>query len=723
MNAYRFFILFFFLCWGMFFPAMAQDDIARIKQNYFRLLVPGQDDTHHLKSVLATIPPEVEVSDQVVVELHQRYPFDLKKIAGYLSSQTPEGTWPDINYQDKKRSGWEPKIHTERILELTKLYRSKETEYYNSPQVEAVIHKALHYWFEAKLVCQNWWYNQIGIPKTLGTAFVLFEDKLTAEEKQQAIALMENARFGMTGQNKVWLAGNVLMRALLQGDEKLVGMARDTIVSEIVTGQPEGIQADWSFHQHGTQQQFGNYGLSFVSSMSFFSGVFAGTSLAFDSQKLDNISRLIDEGYRWVLWKGRMDISALGRQLFHHAQIHKALSLAFVASELGGGIDAYANSVAQSLIAENYGIGKVKQPLVGYRHFWRSDYTVYRTPDWMASVKMASQRVTGVECMNGDNMKGFYMADGATYIYQDGNEYLDIFPLWNWRKLPGVTAIQADAPMPVVKGYKPGNDAVVAGGVGDGRQGLTAMELNRAGVTARKAWIFTDDFILCLGAGITSDSCGVSVATTIDQCHKRDELLLLQQNEWKAVKECTTLDKEECRFYHNGRGYIVWPGQQVWAECARCSGQWHDVMQMYRPAVVEGDVISLGVNHGERPNQSSYQYLILPKVDKQAVADFDVSTIQIVRNDTVAQIVSEPASDQWWVAAYHPVTLDLGKGKALELKTPGGYMLRRNGDKYTLWAADLSQEHDKIVLSINGHETSFPFPTEKGKTTDIDLTF
>ena len=291
MNAYRFFILFFFLCWGMFFPAMAQDDIARIKQNYFRLLVPGQDDTHHLKSVLATIPPEVEVSDQVVVELHQRYPFDLKKIAGYLSSQTPEGTWPDINYQDKKRSGWEPKIHTERILELTKLYRSKETEYYNSPQVEAVIHKALHYWFEAKLVCQNWWYNQIGIPKTLGTAFVLFEDKLTAEEKQQAIALMENARFGMTGQNKVWLAGNVLMRALLQGDEKLVGMARDTIVSEIVTGQPEGIQADWSFHQHGTQQQFGNYGLSFVSSMSFFSGVFAGTSLAFDSIKTVSKSR------------------------------------------------------------------------------------------------------------------------------------------------------------------------------------------------------------------------------------------------------------------------------------------------------------------------------------------------------------------------------------------------------------------------------------------------
>ena len=39
------------------------------------------------------------------------------------------------------------------------------------------------------------------------------------------------------------------------------------------------------------------------------------------------------------------------------------------------------------------------------------------------------------------------MADGATYIYKDDKEYLDIFPLWDWRKLPGVTAFEDNAPM------------------------------------------------------------------------------------------------------------------------------------------------------------------------------------------------------------------------------------------------------------------------------------
>lgn len=41
--------------------------------------------------------------------------------------------------------------------------------------------------------------------------------------------------------------------------------------------------------------------------------------------------------------------------------------------------------------------------------------------------KMASNKVIGTETLNGDNMKGFYSADGATYVYTDGHEYLDIF--------------------------------------------------------------------------------------------------------------------------------------------------------------------------------------------------------------------------------------------------------------------------------------------------------
>ena len=123
---------------------------------------------------LIKIKPEKEMSDQAVVELHQLYPFDLKKIDGYLSLMSADGSWTDINYADTKRSGWEPKLHAERILELSKLYYSKTTEYYHSEKVKEAIHLALKYWFDTKPRCLNWWYNQIGIPKTLGAAFICF---------------------------------------------------------------------------------------------------------------------------------------------------------------------------------------------------------------------------------------------------------------------------------------------------------------------------------------------------------------------------------------------------------------------------------------------------------------------------------------------------------------------------------------------------------------------
>ena len=137
-----------------------------------------------------------------------------------------------------------------------------------------------------------------------------------------------------TGYRWLFGKGNVLIRALLQNDADLVKAARDAIASEIVLGRKEGIKDDWSFHQHGPQQQFGNYGLSFVTGMSFFFQLFKDTDYEFTGQQREILVSLIDKGYRWVIWNRYMDVSSLGRQFFHNAQIHKAYSLAFAAEDM-----------------------------------------------------------------------------------------------------------------------------------------------------------------------------------------------------------------------------------------------------------------------------------------------------------------------------------------------------------------------------------------------------
>lgn len=678
----------------------AQDsDLIRTKKNFIQLL--GNTGQEQLNAVLEKLPREESASDQMVVELFQRQASQAASIQKYISEQTENGTWPDINYQDQKRSGWEPRVHTERILELTKQYTSPESPYYHSNKVEACIHKALHYWFTAKPVCPNWWYNQIGVPKTLGNAFLLFEPQLTAEERQSAIQVMENARFGMTGQNKVWLAGNVLVRALLQEDKELVRQARDTIVSEIVTGQTEGIQPDWSFHQHGTQQQFGNYGLAFLASMSFYSGVFAGTSMAFSDEQLEILRQLIDKGYRWILWKGQMDISALGRQFFREGQTHKGLSTAFAATELGGGMSESCNNTARALCNENFQLHS-RNDLIGNKHFFCSNYTVHRRPTWMATVKMASNRVIGTETLNGDNMKGFYSADGATYVYTNGHEYLDIFPLWDWRKLPGVTAFESDAPIPVVKGNRPRNNADFVGGLSDGQQGMTVMDLNRAGLQGRKAWIFTDNYILCLGAGIEADST-LAVTTAIEQCYKRDNLYFLSPDgNWQVLTGSDTQNQtSEVRYFHHHTGYIAWNEKlNVTATTEKRTGQWHDIMQMYPRENVSGEVMQLCLNHGTAPKNASYQYLILPDSDRRQTALFDRHSIRVLHNDRSLQAVILE-NGTCWMATSRPATLKLPDETIVEVLTPGIYKIApsKNGNYTALWTSP-SRQHTQAELHI-----------------------
>ena len=122
-----------------------EEELAYIKQNYAKMLLPSATDKYHLNAALTSLSPEGKGSDQVVVELFQRYPSNPETIQTFLSSQTDEGTWPDINYEDKKRSGWEPRIHTERILELVKLYYTKGGAFYQSPEISKAIHRGLKY--------------------------------------------------------------------------------------------------------------------------------------------------------------------------------------------------------------------------------------------------------------------------------------------------------------------------------------------------------------------------------------------------------------------------------------------------------------------------------------------------------------------------------------------------------------------------------------------------
>ena len=58
-----------------------------------------------------------------------------------------------------------------------------------------------------------------------------------------------------------------MFKSLLKRDVDTIKLTSQAIQEELVVSMKEGVQPDWSYHQHGPQIQFGNYGLSYVKDM------------------------------------------------------------------------------------------------------------------------------------------------------------------------------------------------------------------------------------------------------------------------------------------------------------------------------------------------------------------------------------------------------------------------------------------------------------------------
>ena len=85
-------------------------------------------------------------------------------------------------------------------------------------------------------------------------------------------------------------------------------------------------------------------------------------------------------------------------------------------------------------------------PLVGNRHYWRSDYHVHHRPrydlhfpvpppsssshSFCATTRAFSQWTFNAECVNLEGLQSQHLADGVNPVYVDGREYDGVFPVW-----------------------------------------------------------------------------------------------------------------------------------------------------------------------------------------------------------------------------------------------------------------------------------------------------
>ena len=451
--------------------------IARVKANAVAALMDGRSRLPEMRKSLAA--SGADTGDSTVKAVMESVcPPSAEAVARYVSSLREDGTWPDVDYKTVSRSAWPVREH---ILRMKAMARAKRTE----GSVSA-FRRALAAWLRGGYRNPNWWWNEIGVPLDLGAACLAMDDVLSPHERTAVVERLRESRIGMTGQNRIWLAECVLYRALIEGNAADARAARDAIAGEVeISGDVEGIQSDWSFHQHGNQPQFGNYGLSYVLSVPRLAAMFEGTPLAFPAEKRDILRSLVQRGFLPTVWNGSMDVAAIGRQLGRGAARMKGAAVLIAADDLGV---------------------RVRVP-AGLHWFPTSAYGVYRAEGWMASVKCETASIRGTERVNEDNILGAHLADGALFSYATGDEYRDVFPLWNWRHVPGTTSYDIET-----VDWESRNSEECCVAEGDS----VRFRLDRAGLRAETEWRFSPNGVEVVVSGVTATN-GLPVVTTVEQ--------------------------------------------------------------------------------------------------------------------------------------------------------------------------------------------------------------
>jgi len=88
-------------------------------------------------------------------------------IEALIGALGEDGRWEDVDYEDLSRSGWRTFEHLNRTLRLSRALRHPRHPLFEDAGLRRATLRALDAWLEAGFVNPNWWWNRIGVPRTL----------------------------------------------------------------------------------------------------------------------------------------------------------------------------------------------------------------------------------------------------------------------------------------------------------------------------------------------------------------------------------------------------------------------------------------------------------------------------------------------------------------------------------------------------------------------------
>lgn len=338
-------------------------------------------------------------------------------------------------------------------------------------------------------------------------------------------------------------------------------------------------------------------------------------------------------------------------------------------------------------------------------HFWRSDYTLHQRPAYTFDVRLASIYTSRSENGNGENMKGYFLTDGATSLTLQGDEYNNIFPVWDWARIPGVTnPIVEDIPQP--RAWQTPGTSKFAGGVSNGKYGVSAYFLDDknfgVNTSAKKAWFFFDEEIVCLGAGITSTS-PQSINTTVNQCLLKSDVVACIDGHEIKVDGVLQSQNNLSWVLHDGIWYYFPPEKgNIFISNQIQKGTWKSINTSLSDDTVQKEVFKLWFDHGSSPPKNEkYSYIIVP--NKGTIAEpkkYTPDDVVILSNTDSIQAVAHRKLNIYGIVFYKASTFSDDK-YSITTDKPCTILLDYNSEPKTrIYLADPSRIESNIRVKL-----------------------
>ncbi len=542
----------------------------------------------------------------------------------------------------------------------------------------------------------NWWDWKIGTPLNLMDAMVLVDDYLTLEQKREYLALFDMVvpePFDYAS-NKVHFGQLISESGILTECPERIVCGRDGIEDTYMyadgwVNDGQGFYRDGSYVFHTRHPMTGVYGRAHFDSVIRYTAILNGSEFAMKQERVDIIYSWLYKTFLPFCRMGSYMRVVLGRD--PEGEVHGAYGFMKNLVELydlstpekKGEIAA----LLQNLVAEHPAFdGENCNDF--FDHLTLHEYVTYRRAmaDHSGSFERAlgtyvfnnmervvqhneksafalgisSSRIYNYECINHQNMNGWYHGDGMLNCYADPMQYDAAY----WEnvdpyRIPGTTADNRQREVTTIaqaNEYLSSQDFV--GGLSAGGTGLAAMQLESyhsdgklistrfyaptgeyggpppardCTLMAKKAYFFMNGYAVCLGTDIHAED-NAPVYTVVD--NRKDRYIFENGAIAGMQKDPVVINGEAVEVTGTDTDYPAVRSVTVGA-VSYCT---------FAPQTLTlrraGDFTQVLWQHGVNPKDESYAYAVLPHACPKGAAAFcENAPVEIVANNASVQMV------------------------------------------------------------------------------------